>query len=550
MSSINKIEDTLVDNKLIETQSFTKLFEHHIEKIHDEMYDLMSSDTLISLPIKFQTQSPTTRFAYEIDILQSSMKSKQNSHTFLDSFKVIFPKIKKELSVNSIKTINNKDELELIKLIRTNKEKIVFTDDGLMFWMNYPYQYNIEYEESSVILTSLVGKASITKYLNTFHTSESSPHYAVYINIGGTNHYLGGTSTEINDLNEFISKEDMEKGIFHKLISFKDENYLLTSYFSDLYGMTFYQLTPHNAILTPLESYNKTVIIFFAIIIILTLITTLIVYLMIYRPLAHAQKKVSLIESGDLSVRMGQSWYVEFQHLYQKFDSMSDHIQDLVENEYELKILSTKAELKQLQYQISPHFLYNTYFILCGLLQEEEVEQAIKLSDTMGRFLRYMTNSHNEHALLSEEMEHARVYTEIQQIRYSNRVETQFGECPNEYLNFNVPRLIIQPLIENAFEHGIKNVRQGGLIKINCTVSNDYLVITVEDNGEGLSDEKLEKLNNILRDSNQTNANGIALHNIHYRLKMTFGDLSGLKISKSELGGICCTLTIEKKGGF
>jgi two-component system sensor histidine kinase YesM len=246
-----------------------------------------------------------------------------------------------------------------------------------------------------------------------------------------------------------------------------------------------------------------------------------------------------------LSVRMGQSWYNEFQDLYDKFDSMSDHIQELVAREYELKILGTQAELKQLQYQISPHFLYNTYFILCGLLQEEEIEQAMTLSDTMGRFLHYITNSHTDHAYLKEEVQHACAYSEIQQIRYSNRVKMEFNDCPERYHYMKVPRLIIQPLIENAFEHGMKNVRKNGVVRISFRSEETCFIVIVEDNGDDITEDEVEKLNLTIQESKLAEEHGIALYNIHQRIKMTFGRDSGLSVTRSPLGGLSCQIKIE-----
>ena len=546
VSSLEKVEGTLVENKLIETQSFAKLFERDIEKIHEEMYDLLSNNLVTTLPIKFQTQLPTTRFAYEINLLQSSMKSKQNSHNFLDSFTISFPKIKRQLTVNSVRNYTVTEELELKNMINRFPERVALTDTSLLFWMSYPYQYKVDYDQPSVILTSIISKDNINKYLKTYYNSESSSQFAVYIDIQGTNHFLAGTSSVFRNLGLFEQHKVKDNGLFYETISHNDDSYLLTGYSSSLHGMTFYQLTPDNSIMTPLESYKKSMVVFLVIIISLTLGTTLIVYLMVYRPIAHAQKNFSLMESGDLSARMGSAWHDEFQDMYRQFDSMSDHIQDLIELEYELKILGTKAELKQLQYQINPHFLYNTYFILCGLLQEEENEQAIILSETIGRFLRYITNSHNEHASLREEIEHARAYTQIQQMRYSNRVQIEFGCCPEEFSSFEVPRLIIQPLIENAFEHGVKHVIHNALIKISFIAEGNRLAIVVEDNGEGLTQDKPLELQAILSGEQHTLNEGIALYNIHNRLRMTYGDQSGLDISISELGGFCCIIHLNK----
>jgi two-component system sensor histidine kinase YesM len=200
-----------------------------------------------------------------------------------------------------------------------------------------------------------------------------------------------------------------------------------------------------------------------------------------------------------------------------------------------------------LQYQINPHFLYNTYFILCSLLQEDEVEQATMLADTTGRFLRYITNSTKEQATLREEIEHAQVYAQIQQMRYSNRVQLSFGRCPEWFMDLAVPRLILQPLIENAFEHGMKQCVGRGAIRIGFEGESDRVIISVEDSGEGLTDELLVHLKEILSSDQYSPNESIALYNIHRRLHLTYGHGSGLHISRSGLGGLCCSLILYRK---
>ena len=144
---------------------------------------------------------------------------------------------------------------------------------------------------------------------------------------------------------------------------------------------------------------------------------------LIQKPLLTLRNFLKHIESGDFSTRIGRTWSTEFQLVYDQFNSMAEHTQQLIEQDYELRVLNTKAELKQMQYQISPHFLYNTYFIIRGMLADEEYEQAEHVSDLMGRYLRYITSANQDYATLQEEYDHALAYLNIQQIRFQNRVE-------------------------------------------------------------------------------------------------------------------------------
>lgn len=209
-----------------------------------------------------------------------------------------------------------------------------------------------------------------------------------------------------------------------------------------------------------------------------------------------------------------------------------------------MHLLNMKAQMKQLQYQISPHFLYNTYFLLRGLLQEEEFEKASQLSDIIGRYLKYITVSGSDAVTLGKELEHAMAYTQIQQFRFSKRVSIHFPDCPNEWKNLLIPSLIIQPLIENAFEHGILDKMNGGLIQVGIVYLKENLTISVEDNGESLTDEKLEELIEMISNKETPLTGSVALNNIHKRIIMSCKTGSGLFLSRSPLGGLCCTIRI------
>lgn len=130
-------------------------------------------------------------------------------------------------------------------------------------------------------------------------------------------------------------------------------------------------------------------------------------------PLRRIKAALSRVENGDLSVRISPTWSDEFQQMYNQFNQMAEKLEQLIEQEYKLKLLHADAELRQLRYQINPHFLYNTYFNLRAMLFDEEYDIAAQLADLMGRYLRYITASAGDEATLKEEMEHAVAHLEI-----------------------------------------------------------------------------------------------------------------------------------------
>ena len=138
--------------------------------------------------------------------------------------------------------------------------------------------------------------------------------------------------------------------------------------------------------------------------------------------------------------------------------------------------------------------------------------------------------------MLLKEIEHARSYASIQHARFSDRIRMEFDQLPKLFEHFYVPRLILQPIIENAFEHGLENKESDGLLRITFVEAHPFLEIHVEDNGDQADSNTLERITASIRnrDSNETTA----LINIHRRLQIFFGKNSGLEIRRSRLGGL------------
>ncbi|MBQ4436812.1 MAG: two-component sensor histidine kinase, partial [Clostridia bacterium] len=141
---------------------------------------------------------------------------------------------------------------------------------------------------------------------------------------------------------------------------------------------------------------------------------------------------------------------------------------------------------------------------------------------------------------LKEETEHARSYAAIQSARFSSRIKIEFGELPEEWKSFMVPRLILQPLLENSFKYGLEDRMEDGLLHVSFTPNENGLKITVEDNGQ--SDSDPEAMQSALETQEIDIVSGMI--NIHRRLKIYFHGESGLKISRSELGGIAVSMNL------
>nr|WP_300864305.1 histidine kinase [uncultured Acetatifactor sp.] len=266
-------------------------------------------------------------------------------------------------------------------------------------------------------------------------------------------------------------------------------------------------------------------------------------YTILHKPMQTLIHAFQDINNQNYNVRIF-SRNSDFTYLYNEFNHMAKRLGTLIEKDYQQQLLLNKAELKQLQAQINPHFLYNSLFLLRRMIQDELYEEACHMSDTLGLYFQYITRNSQDYMPLSQEYRHAILYCEIQKLRFEGRIRVETDDLPGEYSSILVPKLIIQPILENAFNYGLRDKIEDGLLKVTVAPLDCELIISIEDNGEDLSDEQLEKL----RTNLQTAATGTSLQemtgilNIQRRLGI-YSDGSGcLKASRSSLGGLCIRL--------
>lgn len=295
-----------------------------------------------------------------------------------------------------------------------------------------------------------------------------------------------------------------------------------------------------------MEKYKNLYLIFALISFIIIVLYAFFTYRFVHIPLGRLVKAFRKVENGDLSIAIDHHPANEFRYLFMRFNAMVENLKILVEQVYKQKILTQKAELKQLQAQINPHFLYNSFFILHRMVKDGD-QNAVVFSKQIGNYLKFVTRSAEDDVTLISEIQHARIYSDIQAMRFSNRIKVNFDELPGEYENFIVPKLILQPLIENVFEHGLKGKVTNGIVNIYFNFLGKGFFIILEDNGDELSDIQLEKLQKLINDQNEDIEN-TAIININKRIKYKFGEESGLDITRSKLGGLMVVIKFVIQG--
>lgn len=272
---------------------------------------------------------------------------------------------------------------------------------------------------------------------------------------------------------------------------------------------------------------------------------TLWTYRLIHRPIHKMVRAFRKVEEGDLAVALQSQHTDEFHYLYTQFNAMVSKLNILVKEVYEQKIHSQRAELKQLQSQVNPHFLYNSYFVLYRLAQIPDIENVTRMTRHLGEYFRYITRSRSDEVILEEEVKHTLAYIQIQMFRFDQRLETYCEDIPEVSKQVLVPKLILQPIVENAYEHGLKETVSGGILQISFVLEDSSLIIRFDDNGTELTDDKLTELVRNLQGRTDDAIETTGMLNVHRRLQLRFGNEYGLSVLRAPIGGMRVEMKIR-----
>lgn len=265
------------------------------------------------------------------------------------------------------------------------------------------------------------------------------------------------------------------------------------------------------------------------------------------RPIKHLAQLMGDAETGNLDIVFeDKNAPTEIGALGQSFNSMIVKIRELLALVVKQQREKRHAEIRTLQAQIKPHFLYNTLDTIRWMAEERNAPEIGEMVGALTRLFRISLSRGREIIPLSEEAMHVQSYLYIQKVRYEDKLEYDI-DIPESLYNMMVIKLILQPLVENAIYHGIKQKRGTGHIWVSARKQNDILVFTVKDDGAGMSAEACEQLNRELSDENVLPESGYGIFNVNNRIRLSYGNGYGLHYDINETGGITVTLTCPVK---
>lgn len=413
-----------------------------------------------------------------------------------------------------------------------------------LYQNSYPWVVTIAKKEYSNLFSQQVFVAidfkfsSIAKYINKVSIGQRG--YCYIVNSKGEIIYHPQQQMLFSGLKEENTKEVsvLSDGIHRK----RDNIYNILSLDScswKIVGVSF------NDEIT--QAVKNQVVIGSAFAILFSLFISVVIYLLLSRTVTRPVRR--LIDSMQKFEKQAESFeyktdmsnVVEFKTLSKSFEHMVLMIQSLMEKVHNEEIVLRKTELKALQAQINPHFLYNTLDSIQWMCEQDNSKDAVKMVGALAKLFRISISHGNEFITINDELKHAESYLIIQSYRYKNQFTYSF-DVDKSVLGYMCNKITIQPFIENAIYHGLDRMVDEGEIKIIAERRGKDIAIIVKDNGLGMTEEQCKTI----LQKDRSDSKGIGVKNVNDRLKIYFGEQYGITIESELDVGTTVTIKIPK----
>lgn len=536
----NTVRDELSKSSTAQIEFYLNQLEDEVERLKILQYTCLNDEHLNRLAVQYSIMD-----AYDIVSsmrqLQARLVTIEYSSSYVKSVSAHIFSIGKTVSADGgVDCLDTKVYERIEAASGLKGAQIIRYEDGLYLTTIYPLSKSGQ--NSNYVVEIELNQDVFKEDLEQFNTYPDSGSFL--IDLTDSREIAAASTGRRLQPQEIISGFNMAEKSGTNLGKVEDYRYHSVYAKSEYLGLLVLRYLPENVVFMPMQNFTSWVWIFVLVSIAVIIIFTSFMHQSINKPIKELVEVFRQVEKGNLQISLDTSGVKskEFAYLYTRFNKMVDSLKQLIDQAYKQKILTQRAELKQLQAQIKPHFLYNSFFIINTMAQMGD-ENLVEFTNHLGEYYRYLTRNTADIIPLCEEVEHARTYISIQLMRFSKNLEVDFGSCPEAFEQYPVPRLIIQPLIENAFEHAVDKRMNDRIIAVSFEICEERLHIIVEDNGKNLTDEMLLEMQNVLA-SQSEEAEVTALLNINRRLKLQYDENSGVLLKRSSLGGLRAELVL------
>ncbi|MBO0992295.1 sensor histidine kinase [Bacillus sp. SD088] len=326
----------------------------------------------------------------------------------------------------------------------------------------------------------------------------------------------------------------LERG--YQISEIEGRKYFITFQTSDYSHLTYYNILPYDNIAEKTKVMTHLMIIFIILMILLTIYVSRRSAKAISKPIEALTEKMKQVQNGrfeDVSFENEDFQKDEIGQMQKNFKLMLEKINELIKENYQKQLIIKETQYKALQAQINPHFLYNTLDSINWLARVNKMEKISNLAEALGNMMRNIISKKAPLITIEEEFDIIHHYITIQKYRYENRLHFSVQNI-EEIKKTSIPKLTVQPIVENAIQHGLEEIVSTCEIEIFHEIREKQLCIIVSDNGPGMEKKTIQA---IFEGRNKSKSTGIGLHNINERIKLMFGDEYGIHIESKKGAG-------------
>lgn len=473
--------------------------------------------------------------------IQRRLELMKNSSPFIKEAKAYIPLIKRTILSNDFETSLNESEYTAMQAnVKLYEEPFIFWENRLFITMQYPI---ISVKNPLYIVGVELSTSKIKDTLSQIGGTRDG--HSVLLNLergweieSGVDPALLGQMKALA-----VKKQQSKSNEGYETVIYNGKRFLTVYKYSTLWNSYSITCIPEEKVLGSLQMYRTLFLWACALSVGIVLFFTYFLLRFIYRPLMKLVQAFRRVQQNRLEPIVIDRGGDEFGYLYKAFNDTVRSLNTLIKENYEQQIRNQRSELKRLQSQINPHFLYNCFFVLCRLIKlDSQKEKAYQFCLYIGQYFQFITRDDEDEIPLELEVEHSRTYVDMQSICYGERIQVSFaGDVPA----IHVPRLILQPIIENAYKHALGNMVLRGELKVHSDQTENEFTIYVEDNGQSITDKEIEQLQKKLRHSTNHIEETTGIINVHRRIQLRYGEKYGIALSRSDLGGLMVTIKLS-----
>lgn len=360
-----------------------------------------------------------------------------------------------------------------------------------------------------------------------------------------------------------IYPQNMQEAFILKgnMLEYKGNNYMVSSKTAEYSGITVHVLYPYNELQKNANQITRVMMIISITSLLLSILSSIYFAKRITEPIRELKEVMHHLSAGDFSIRSSIENTDEIGELSKGFNSMAEKIQILIKEQFEMGIKEKEAEILVLQSQMNPHFFYNTLETISMVAMNNDDLETSDLVSKLGKMMRYTISAQSTYVYLETEIQFVEDYLDLQVKRLGDKLKFHI-DLDSELESCLVPKLILQPFIENIINHAIKGNPVN--VKIIATIQWEDLILVIKDDGAGMSQERQNEIQKIMYDKTfgqgsdkkyGNTSGGIALRNVHQRIQMIFGVPYGVTVNSKENKGTTFIIRLpltwdETEGGY